>query len=75
MFPLKVVEYMTSGCIVVVRSRGCSERLIADGTNGIIAESGSVVDVAKSMMRAFSDEKLAAGLRGEAGETVEKVYD
>jgi len=73
--PLKVVEYMASGCVVVVGRGGVSENLIVDGITGIISESANVADVAKSIMRVFSDKKLAARLRSKARETAEKVYD
>jgi phosphatidylinositol alpha-1,6-mannosyltransferase len=73
--PLKVVEYMASGCVVVVGRGGVSENLIVDGITGIILESAGVADVANSIMRVFSDEELAARLRNKAREIVEKVYD
>lgn len=73
--PLKVVEYMASGCVVVVSRGGCSEKLVMDGLNGIVIESGSVADSAKSIMRVFSDEEFATRLRSKARETAEKVYD
>jgi glycosyltransferase involved in cell wall biosynthesis len=73
--PLKVVEYMASGCVVIVAKGGCPRKLIVDGMDGVVAESGSVEDFAKSILRVFSDEKLAARLRGKAREIAEKVYD
>jgi len=73
--PVKVVEYMASGCVVVTGRGGVSENLVVDGVNGIVVESVDAASVAKGIMRAFSDEKLAVRLRSEARETAEKVYD
>jgi len=66
---------MASGCVVIV-GKGCfSKGLITDGVNGIVAESADVIDIAKSMLRALSDEKLAARLTSKARKTVEEAYD
>jgi hypothetical protein len=73
--PLKVVEYMASGCVTVIGKGGASEGLIIDGVNGIIARSADAADVASGILRAFSDDELAARLRINARETAEKVYD
>lgn len=73
--PLKVLEYMASGCVVVVGRGACPKRLIVDGVDGIVAESNSVADVVESIMRVFSDEKLAARLGSNAREIAEKAYD
>ena len=73
--PVKVVEYMASGCVVVVGRGGVSEDLIVDDVNGIVVESVSVAGVAKSIMKVLSDEKLAVRLRNRARETVVKAYD
>jgi glycosyltransferase involved in cell wall biosynthesis len=73
--PVKVVEYMASGCVVVVGRGGTSESLVVDGVNGIVVESVDAAGVAKGVMRAFFDEEVAERLRSKARETAEKVYD
>jgi glycosyltransferase involved in cell wall biosynthesis len=73
--PLKVVEYMASGCVVVVGRGGCSEDLIVDGINGIVTESSAGEGLVKSMIKVLTDEKLAARLRSKAREIAERVYD
>lgn len=73
--PLKVVEYMASGCVAVVGKGGASEDLIIDGVNGIVAKSADVADLASGILRIFSDQVLAARLSRRARETVEKLYN
>jgi len=73
--PLKVPEYMASGCVALVGRGACPEDLLTDGIDGIIVESGSVTEVANGIMRVFSDERSAAKLRNNARETAERVYD
>jgi glycosyltransferase involved in cell wall biosynthesis len=73
--PVKVVEYMASGCVVVVARGGCSKNLIIDGTNGIVTEPDSVTDFAQSIIKIFSNDKLTRRLRSKARETAQELYD
>jgi glycosyltransferase involved in cell wall biosynthesis len=72
--PVKVLEYMASGCVVIATKNTASAEILIDGLNGILIESDPV-DLAASILRVFSDPYLAARLRVRARETVEKCYD
>ena len=73
--PIKVLEYMASGCIVVTARGTVSGRLLADGRNGLITKPGDANDVARAVMRIFLDQRFATRMRRNARATVEEGYD
>jgi phosphatidylinositol alpha-1,6-mannosyltransferase len=72
--PLKVLEYMASGCIVVTAKGSVSSHLIRDGFNGILATPGDSDDVARKILSLFSDRKMAKKIRKNARRTVVKTF-
>jgi glycosyltransferase involved in cell wall biosynthesis len=72
--PVKVLEYMASGCVVVAAKNTVSAEILANELNGILIDP-SPVELAASILRLFSDRDLAARLRAKARETVENSYD
>lgn len=73
--PLKVLEYMASGCTVVAGIGAASGNLIIDGVNCLCIRSGDAVDLARQVLRLFSDKELARRVRERARQTVETTYD
>ena len=73
--PLKVLEYMASGCVVVTGTDTLSSKLIIDGKNGLFAKSDNAADLAKKILEVFRNDRLAKKLRENARKTVEEVYE
>lgn len=72
--PLKVVEYMASGCVVIAAKGSVSSHLIRDGSNGILATPGDSDDVARKIMVLFSNPEMADKIREKARQTVETTF-
>ena len=72
--PLKLVEYMASGCVVVAgRGTVCSQ-LVQDNFNGLLATSGDAAEVAKKILLVFDNPRLARRIRSRARRTVKKTF-
>jgi len=73
--PLKIVEYMASGPVVITGAGTVSARLIVDNLNGLLFQSGDVEDLARAILEAFSDEHIAERLSRNARDTAKKFYE
>jgi glycosyltransferase involved in cell wall biosynthesis len=72
--PLKIVEYMASGCVVVTAKGAVSKGLIRDGINGLLSSSSDPNDVAKKILMVFHDKRKAKNIRKQARQTVEEKF-
>jgi glycosyltransferase involved in cell wall biosynthesis len=73
--PLKVLEYMASGCTVVAGIGAASGNLIIDEVSCLCIRSGDAVDLARQVLRLLSDKELARRVRERARQTAETTYD
>jgi glycosyltransferase involved in cell wall biosynthesis len=73
--PLKILEYMASGTVVITGKDTVSARLITDGEDGLIFHSGDAEGLARAITRAFSDEQFAEKIRKTARDRVKKNYE
>lgn len=72
--PLKIVEYMASGCVVVTANGAVSTCLIRDGFNGFLAKSGDPQSVAEKILIALVDQELAEKIRERACRTIARTF-
>jgi glycosyltransferase involved in cell wall biosynthesis len=72
--PLKIIEYMASGCVAVVGEGAVSNHLIRRGVNGLLANSGDPDDVAQKILTVFSDKENARRIKERARHTVEERF-
>lgn len=72
--PLKIVEYMASGCIVVACRNTVSSRLISDRVNGFLTEPGDYYAVAKNILQVFSNANFSRKIRTKARQTAVETF-
>jgi glycosyltransferase involved in cell wall biosynthesis len=70
--PLKMYEYMASGCAIVASRDGQIADVIQDGQTGFLVEPGSVSDLTRAMVRLINDpaerKRLGSNARRQAVE-------
>jgi glycosyltransferase involved in cell wall biosynthesis len=64
--PLKLLEYMASGCAVVASAAGQVAEIIDDEKNGLLVPPGDTVAMAAAMTRIIGDRTLRARLGQQA---------
>ena len=72
--PLKILEYMASGCVVVTAKGAVSSHLIRNGFNGVLTTPGDSDDVASKILSLLSDHQMATRLRENARRTVVTTF-
>jgi glycosyltransferase involved in cell wall biosynthesis len=73
-YPLKVLEYMASGCVVVCVKDALSHNLIVHKRTGLIAESADPRELAKTIQAALSDKETFGRVSDNARSLAEKSY-
>ncbi len=68
--PLKLFEYLASGCPVVASNIGQVGRILDQGRNGLLVPPGDPVALAGAIQRIHDDRALAENLAREAVRTV-----
>jgi len=56
--PIKVLEYMSQGTVVVASNIAGMSQMIEDGENGLLFRPGDAEDLAQKVLQAYSDKKL-----------------
>ena len=72
--PLKVLEYMASGCAIVASRIGQLQRLIRDGETGLLVEPGNAAELAAAVRRLRDDAGLRVRLARNARSEVERRH-
>jgi glycosyltransferase involved in cell wall biosynthesis len=71
-FPIKVLEYMAAGCVVVAGVQTVSSRLVSDRVNGLLVRPGDPIDLARAILTIFSDDRLAERIGQKGRETASR---
>jgi len=73
-YPLKVLEYMASGCVVVSVKDALSRRLIVHSQTGLVTESSDPRELAETIQAALSDKETSRRVSDNARALVERSY-
>jgi glycosyltransferase involved in cell wall biosynthesis len=72
--PLKLFEYMAAGNAIVASGIRPITEIIQDGKNGLIAQPGKAIELAKCIIKLAKDEHLREDLGKKAREDTLKFY-
>ncbi|MFZ5994978.1 MAG: glycosyltransferase [Thermodesulfobacteriota bacterium] len=72
--PIKVLEYMSQGAVVVASNIAGISRVIEDGKNGLLFKPGDAEDLADKILTLHGDEKLRMTLAKNAIK-IDEQYD
>lgn len=71
-YPLKVLEYMALGKIIIAAELPGVRELIQDGTNGLLFKPGDVDDLCRALETAIGHQELSSRLGAQAKRDAEK---
>lgn len=74
-YPVKLLEYMASGSVVIAPDMGGFARMIRHGENGLLFEAGNPEDLSRQIKTLYGDRKLAKKLSQNAREMIRGEYD
>ena len=74
-YPVKLLEYMASGSVVIAPDMGGFARMIRHGENGLLFEAGNPEDLARQVKTLYGDREFAKKLSQNAREMIKGEYD
>ena len=73
-YPIKILEYLAMGKVVVATNLKGVRTIIKDGENGLLVEPDNPEDMAMAILKIYKDLELRKKIESNARESVEK-YD
>ena len=73
-YPIKILEYLAMGKVVVATNLKGVRTIIKDGENGLLVEPENPEDMAKAILKIYKDPELRKKIESNARRSVEK-YD
>jgi glycosyltransferase involved in cell wall biosynthesis len=74
-YPIKLLEYMASGSVVIAPDMGGFTRMIQHGENGLLFEAGDPEDLARQIRTLYSDPELRKKISQNAQQMIKGEYD
>lgn len=74
-YPVKLLEYMASGSVVIAPDMGGFTRMIRHGENGLLFEAGNPEDLARQVKTLYGDRELAKKISQNARRMIRGEYD
>jgi len=74
-YPVKLLEYMRSGRVVIAPEMGGFARMIRHGENGLLFKAGDPEDLARQIKTVYDDKELAKKVSQNAQEMINNDYD
>ena len=74
-YPVKLLEYMASGSVVIAPDMGGFARMIRHGENGLLFEAGDPEDLALQIKTMYENKELGIKLSQNAKNLIKGEYD
>jgi len=74
-YPVKLLEYMASGSVVIAPDMGGFARMIRHGENGLLFAAGDPEDLARQIEALYNDKELGKKLSRNARMMIKGEYD
>jgi len=74
-YPVKLLEYMASGSVVIAPDMGGFAQMIRHGENGLLFEPGGPEDLARQIKTLYNDKELGKKLSQNAQKMIKGEYD
>lgn len=73
-YPIKILEYMASGCVALTVKGGVSRRLIVHKQTGLVIDSSDPMELASMLVTALSNREVSEKIAQKARNLVERAY-
>ena len=74
-YPVKLLEYMASGSVVIAPEMGGIVRMVQHGENGLLFTPGDPEDLARQIKTVYEDRELGKKLSQNAQKMIKGEYD